>query len=68
MEIKSHKSVFFTLPTCGKGKLFKANHTTNRMLDMNNRCEYCDEDFVNRNRILLWSNVYELYYYKCHVF
>lgn len=48
MEIKSHKSVFFLrCPTCGKGKLFKANpYNLNRMLDMNNRCEYCDEDFV----------------------
>jgi uncharacterized protein (DUF983 family) len=47
MSVKSNKSIFFLrCPTCGKGKLFKSNpYKLKNMLDMNHRCEYCNEDF-----------------------
>lgn len=49
MPVKSRMSVFFLrCPTCGKGKLFKSKnpYELNKVLDMNEYCEYCHEDFV----------------------
>lgn len=47
-EPKSRKSVFFLrCPSCGKGKLFKSKHPyeLSKVLDMNEHCAYCKEDF-----------------------
>ncbi len=48
MPVKSRKSVLFLrCPTCGKGSLFKNPnpYALNNVLDMNEHCEYCNEDF-----------------------
>lgn len=47
-QAKWRNSLFLKCPTCGKSKLFKSKHPyqLNKILDMNDSCANCKEDFV----------------------
>lgn len=62
MPVKSRKSVLFLrCPTCGKGSLFKNTnpYALNSVLDMNEHCEYCNEDFEVEPAFYQGGDVYE---------